>query len=101
MNRAEEARDARIARLSDRDLLLAITRDDDVTSDEKERFWDMRLRLAYEGAVLSKKQRSFAEEVLRRVTPILAADAPRGREVPTPAALQHLPERPLPRKQEE
>jgi hypothetical protein len=102
VNEAEKKRDARIARWSDTDLLRHVLHDTtgDARTDEKAIFQDMLNRLCSAPGVeghqscLSTKQRSWAEEVARRITPIRAADAPVGRAVETPAVLQNLPKSP-------
>lgn len=97
MNEAERRRDERIARLDDRALLESLTGPgSELTGSEAEAFGRMLRRLRA-GEVLSKKERTWAEEVARRVTPVRAGDAPKGRDVPLPAALQVLPKRPPPR----
>jgi hypothetical protein len=110
MNDAERKRDVRIVTMSDVDLLRALVGDpydcenggtgagEDLTDDEAAAFIDMLMSLTCAESerrnCLSRKQRTWAEEVMRRVTPVQASDAPRGKEVPLPAALQHLPKLP-------
>jgi hypothetical protein len=98
MNRAEEIRNAEIERLKDPDLLRRIVgppRDPALNDAEFVAFVDM-LRELRSGRqqYLSRRQREWAEEVCRRITPIKAADVPRGREVETPAVLCNLPKAP-------
>ena len=95
MNGAADKIAREVAALSDIDLLKRVlgATGDDVTIAERDAFRDMlALILAGDREWLSKKQRSWAEEVARRIAPILAADVPRGREVPTPAVLQKFTE---------
>lgn len=98
MNDAARRRDARIVAMTDVDLLEALVEgpcDGDVSADETGMLIDMLARLtAGERYGLSTKQRAFAEDILRRVMPLRAADAPRGREVETPAVLRNLPKSP-------
>lgn len=105
MNEAEKKRDARIAKMRDFDLLRSIVttpKDEAVTDDEFRRFTDMLEGLkSGEIKCLSRKQRMFAEEVARRITPIDSRDVPRGREVEPPAALRVLPKKPPQRKMRE
>ena len=96
VNTAERLRDERITKLSDTMLLRALVtepRDADVTDEEFAAFVDMLLYVK-SGSLLTRKQRAWAEEVARRITPVRAAEAPKGREVPTPAVLQNLPLKP-------
>ena len=102
MNDGEARIAAEIAALSDTHLLLRVLEEDEITTAERDAFREMRaLILTGDRERLSKKQRSWAEEVLRRCTPVLASDVPRGREVATPAVLQNLPKRPPPRRRED
>ena len=98
MNDAEHRRNVKIAAMKDPELLDALLKDPDVTEHERVSFLDMQaqLRRGYgQGSrFLSVKQRTWAEEVLRRITPVDAKDVPRGKEVPTPAVLQNLPKAP-------
>lgn len=96
VNTAERLRDERIAKMGDLELLRVLVtepRDADVTDDEFSAFVDMILHVRA-GSLLTRKQRAWAEEVARRITPVRAAEAPKGREVPTPAVLQNLPLKP-------
>jgi len=98
MNEAEARRDERISRLRDPDLLELVvgrSRDEQLSPEEYAAFVKMLgdLRLG-ERACLSRRQRVWVEGAARRITPIRAEDAPRGREVPTPAVLRNLPKRP-------
>jgi hypothetical protein len=83
---------------------------DELTGWETEAFADMRLDLT--GHVdhldweLSPKQRDSVRAAYERIKPqyenlVSRGLVPRGREVPTPAVLQHLPKRPPVRKREE
>ncbi len=98
MNRAEEIRNAEIAKLTDADLLTRIVtspRDEEMRDAEFNAFVDMLRDLkAKRQQYLSVRQRQWAEQVCRRITPIRAADVPRGREVVTPAVLRDLPKVP-------
>jgi hypothetical protein len=89
MNNAEQRRNVRIAAMTDLEL-LELFRDADIGPGEYVAFANMRA----EGRRLTSKQRAWAEEVARRITPIRASEAPRGAEVPTPAVLQNLPKKP-------
>jgi len=106
MNEGERKRDARIAGWSDVDLLRTILHDttEAVSKGEHDAFQDMLNGLCAlqghehlsEGArvYLSKKQRTWAEEVARRVVPVRAADVPQGEPVITPDVLRRLPKAP-------
>lgn len=98
MNRAEEIRNAEIAKLDDWTLLRRIVepRDEDVSDGEFNAFVDMLEAIGERR--LSARQRAWAEEVARRITPIRAADVPRGQKVETPAVLRDLPKLPPGRK---
>lgn len=95
---AEHRRNVRIAAWDDLALLDALTESHELTVDEFVAFTNMKRQISSGGERtqrhLTTKQRSWAEEVARRVTPILASDAPRGREVETPAVLRNLPKAP-------
>lgn len=94
MNRAEEIRNAEIANLDDVALLRRIVSagcgSEEVSDVEFKAFTDM----IAQARRLSERQRAWAEEVVRRITPIRAADVPRGREVEPPAVLRDLPKTP-------
>lgn len=97
---------AEIAALTDEALLKRAVDSDEIESDEKAAFIDMRANfLDHLGEPtdwrLSRKQRRWVEEAVLRVTPVLAADVPRGREVKTPAVLQNLPKKPPPRRKDD
>ena len=99
MNVAEKRRDERIEAMSDLALLGALIADEDLDPTERSAFSDMRGDLLSEERLgLSKRQRAWAEEVMRRITPIRSEDVPAGRPVATPAVLQNLPKRPPPRR---
>ncbi len=90
-------RDKRIAAMTDRallDWLIAADHDSDVTPAEFDAFTSMRRGLSVVFARLTSAQRRWAEDVVRRAMPFSAADAPRGREVETPAVLKNLPLKP-------
>lgn len=75
MNEAEKKRDARIAGWSDRqlvDYILAADHDDAVTEIEFAAFEDMSKRLSM--FKLTRRQRQWAEDVARRITPIDSRD---------------------------
>jgi len=79
---------------------------DDLNGNEVEAFADMQFDLtAYENKdrfhELTEKQREWVKRVHERVVPaysnlVSGGLAPRGREVPTPPALQNLPKKPPP-----
>lgn len=97
MNLAEEKRNRLISQLPDVALLKKIVEDSEVDEREKKEFTRMHDEIrAGERMRLSGKQRAWAEDVLRRLTPIVAGDAPRGREVVQPECLrpENLPKRP-------
>lgn len=95
MNYAEERRNRQIAVLPDLVLLNRVLDDDETTPDERKAFDEMRANLlSGERRRLSQRQRSWVEEVARRLTPISAADVPRGNPVETPEVLRHLPKKP-------
>lgn len=100
MSLAEDKRDARIAAMDDGTLLEVVLESGELSETETHAFADMKAGLenyemeAGEVGRLSKRQRAWLEEVGRRVVPIRAEDAPRGREVPTPEVLKNLPKRP-------
>jgi hypothetical protein len=95
MNYAEQRRNVRISAMADHDLLTLLLADDEVTSEEHQAFADMSGWLrSGERSCLSKKQRSWAEEVARRIVPFDSTEVPRGREVQTPSVLQNLPKAP-------
>lgn len=95
MNAGERRRDERIAKLSDAALLKAIADDGTAELSEKEAaaFADM-FGFVRAGSTLSKKQRRWAEETLRKLTPIRASDCPKGADVEIPAVLKNLPLKP-------
>ena len=86
----------------------------ELTVPEVEAFADMRFDLQAYGGILGPEspsgrrfqqltvdQRAWAARVHERVvgvpsTRLTAGEIPRGREVPTPAILQHLPKKPPP-----
>lgn len=91
---ATDARDRRIARMSDRDLLTAILKED-LSPGTRKAFSEMLAWIDQgEGRGLSKRQREWVEDALREETPIEAVDVPRGREVETPDVLKNLPKKP-------
>ena len=95
MNFAEHRRDLRIASMLDLELLDLLLGDGEVEEDEKIVASDMRAPLlSGERRRLSLKQRAWAEDIARRVTPISAKDAPEGRPVETPEVLRNLPKKP-------
>jgi len=106
MNTAEDRRNERIAKMGDLDLLNLLIADatDGVRPEDRAAFADMRGAVAdvfgesITGRRLSKKQRAWAEEAARRVVPVRAEDAPRGREVLSPDVLKNLPKAPPGRK---
>jgi len=75
---------------------------DDLNGTEVEAFADMESSLTTDRFhELTEKQRQWAKTVWERVVPaysnlVSGALVPRGREVPTPPALQNLPKRPPP-----
>jgi hypothetical protein len=85
----------------------------EMTDVEVEAFADMRLTLKLYGTTdqsrfreLTEKQREWVTRVHARIVPQYAnlvsrGLVPRGREVPTPPALQNLPKRPPMKKREE
>ena len=106
MNFAERRRDLRIAAMRDSELLDMLRADDEVEPDEWVIICNMQKQLAGPSRVgstfpfrdtapaLSLKQRAWAEEIARRITPISAKHVPEGRLVETPAVLQNLPKKP-------
>ena len=88
MNQAEHRRDVRISAMEDRALINLIVRDTsgDVTTDEQVAFSSIRKQIAStpfdcdHRIYLSRKQRAWAEEIVQRITPIRADEAPRGKE---------------------
>ena len=85
---------------TDRELLRKLLDREEITKSEREAFaemaeeFDTGVRL-----VLSAKQRDWAKRVLERHEPtyenlVSSGKVPRGREVPTPLALQNLPLKP-------
>jgi hypothetical protein len=100
MNFAEEKRNRMIAQLPDVALLNRIVEDDEAAPQEKEQFKRMADEIrAGERMRLSGKQRAWAEDVLRRLTPISATDVPKGKLVVEPECLrrENLPLKPPPR----
>jgi hypothetical protein len=99
MNNAEQRRNVRIAAMADLDLLDLVIGDAETTSDERTTFMNMRADIRGGRSCLSRKQRAWAEEVARRVTPLRAEEAPRGREVlPAPVLRNPLPKKPPARR---
>ena len=98
MNKAEEARNAKIAAMDDAVLLVLVTaspRDEAIRAEEWKAFAEMAADLR-SGArkKLSPRQRAWAEEAARKVMPFDLKDVPVGRPVPVPAVLQNLPKKP-------
>jgi hypothetical protein len=98
MNSGEQARDARIKALDDVALLgqlSADAADAELNDVECGMVADMYAQ-AREGRRLTKKQRGWAEDIARRVFPILASDVPKGNRVETPVLLRraNLPMKP-------
>lgn len=80
---------------------------EELSDVEVEAFADMRfcLKMVAQSA-LTKKQREWVTAVQKRIVPqyenlVSNGLVPRGREVPTPPALQNLPKRPPPRKRDD
>jgi len=95
MNNAEHRRNLQISAMHDMPLLEHVLAFDDLTPPERTSFMEMRSEIVtHQRACLSRKQRSWLEDVAKRVTPIDAKAVPRGREVVTPPVLRNLPKRP-------
>jgi hypothetical protein len=98
VNEAEKQRDARIRGLDDVDALaLLLDHEDDEHISERERvvFEEMRGKLDRgDVSCLSKAQRSWVDDVLRRVVPLDSRLIPKGRPVVTPPVLLNLPKKP-------
>jgi len=99
MNRAEQKRDARIAWLDDVELLEKVLAEEEVTGEARVAFAKRAAEIR-SGArrCLSKRERAWAEDTLKKYMPIRAADVPKGRPVETPAVLQNLPKKPPQRR---
>jgi hypothetical protein len=87
------------AAVEDRVLLADVLALDTLTEEEREAFENMVIRLEHWGphSQLTEKQRSWAKRLLdipEYENAWSLGKVPRGREVPTPPALQNLPKRP-------
>ncbi len=87
MNAAERKRDEYIRSLDAQQLLSKLLSDDEITDVERSAFDDMNRQ----ARSLTPAQRKWAEDVMRRITPLDASLVPRGREVETPDVLKKLP----------
>lgn len=98
MNLAEDKRNARISATPDVELLGRVLTSGELSEAEVHAFADMRAGLVDPGGTvpsrLSRKQRSWLEEVARRVLPVDAKEVPRGKEVDVPEVLKNLPKKP-------
>jgi hypothetical protein len=98
MNAAEDARNERIAKMRDVDLLKEIVSEKyafELSDNEFGSFVDMHM--AFERGLqkhLSVKQRTWVETAARRLFPLDASQVPRGNPVSTPEVLR----KPLPLK---
>ena len=95
MNFAERRRDLHISAMLDLELLDMLCGDPELEVSEWRAFRNMRAEIrtgSYKR--LSLKQRAWAEDVARRITPIKASDVPKGAEVETPEVLRNLPKEP-------
>lgn len=96
---AEADREERIKAMSDDDALAFCLGDDTLSDRERSVFEDMSDRLD-RGFIscLSKAQRAWVEDALRRIVPLDSKLVPVGRPVVTPAVLLNLPKKPPGRK---
>ncbi len=98
MNYAEQRRNVRIAGMDDLELVEIVIKDSDSNAVEVAMASSMRAQITdvfgEPRGCLTKKQRAWAEEIARRVTPISANDVPKGLPVDKPAVLQKLPMKP-------
>ena len=75
--------------------ILSPANDPELSNYERIAFSGMLTDVAFARvSQLSKSQRVWANDVSLRLKPIDVSKVPRGREVPTPAALQNLPKSP-------
>jgi hypothetical protein len=99
MNSAERMRDDKIGLMDDLELLRHLAgpegtrNDEEISLAEFKAFIEM-FEHVKGGGFLSRKQRLWAEEAMKRITPLPAGTVPRGREVPLPLVLQNLPKLP-------
>jgi len=95
---AEDKRRARIAAMSDDDLVDVCLAEREAYSAGYQGLLDGFRQQRRTGRPLSARQRQIAEECAVQVVPLNAKEVPVGKPVPTPTVLLNLPKKPPGRK---